>query len=70
MIILEILVNIIFYFSIGSIFALLIAHSAVEKDEIIEIDGILHVGEEKIELNEYYRLAGWSSWVRLDKRFS
>lgn len=64
MLILKILANIVFWYSIGSIFALVIAYDAAKDEEYYEVDGLLHfdVDEEEIDLNEYYRVAGLCSW--------
>ena len=46
----------------SDIFALVIAHDAAQNDEFYEVEGLLKVGDEEIDLKDYYQIAGWCSW--------
>lgn len=56
------IINIIFIYSVGSILALCIARSALNRGEIIEVDGLIEVPEE-IDLRKYYRTIGLCTWA-------
>ena len=63
MIFLNILIHILFWYSIGSILALLIVHSALNNEEIIEVQDVLKAPDSDKQLAEYYRVSGWCSWA-------
>ena len=68
MIFLYYIVQIVFWYSIGSILALLMIQTFIQKGELIEINGILNVYEdenhpENIAMNDYYSAVGRAGWI-------